>query len=304
MRPLQLLLFTLLVFAPPALAQVRSEAAGSRRRRGPRCVHQGAGRARRRGDCRAAGDDRRRGPVHAGVAGGPGHGQGAGLRLLRARVRGAGPVVGPADPGRVRSRAADRLRRDGRGRGAGSGRRPGHAGSGSGAGVADAGRPRQRVPHAADAARRERDRGIRQPARGARRIARSEPHHHGRRRDPRSVPAVRADERVQPRDHPAASSSPPAASARSTAIACRRCCWSRTATAPAPSGSPAPRPSASPTPTSCSKAGCPAAPPVRGWSPAGAPTTTWSPSGSPTTSSRVSPTCRPRRCGSRPPAGA
>ena len=47
---------------------------------------------------------------------------------------------------------------------------------------------------------------------------------------------------------------------------------------------------------------CRAARPDRGWSPAGAPTTTWSPSGSPTTSSRVSPTCRPRRCGSRPPA--
>ena len=107
-----------------------------------------------------------------------------------------------------------------------------------------------------------RHRGVRQPAGGARRLARSEPHDDGRRRDPRPVSAVRADERLQPRDHPALRAGHRRLQRqvrRPAVVAAARREPRRHA---APSGSPARRRSASPTPTSCSKAGCPAAPRV------------------------------------------
>ena len=61
------------------------------------------------------------------------------------------------------------VRRDGRRRRRRPGRRAGHPGGGPGAGAAHAGRARQRVPHAADAAGRGGHRGVRQPAGGSRR---------------------------------------------------------------------------------------------------------------------------------------
>ena len=61
-------------------------------------------------------------------------------------------------------------------------------------------RPRQRLSHAADLARRGGDRGVWQPARGPRRLGRSEPDRDGRRRNSRSVSAVRADQRLQSRN--------------------------------------------------------------------------------------------------------
>ena len=54
-----------------------------------------------------------------------------------------------------------------------------------------------------DPARRGGHRGVRQPPRGPRRVARSEPHGDGRRRNPRPVSPVRADQRLQSRNHSA-----------------------------------------------------------------------------------------------------
>ena len=61
-------------------------------------------------------------------------------------------------------------------------------------------RPRQHLPRHPDPARRGGHRRARQPHLRARRIARREPHHHGRRRDPQPLPAVRPHQRVQPGD--------------------------------------------------------------------------------------------------------
>ena len=68
-------------------------------------------------------------------------------------------------------------------------------------GPENAGCARQRVPHAADAARRVGHRGVQQPAGGPGRCAGSKPHGHGQRRDPRPLPSVRPDECGRPGDN-------------------------------------------------------------------------------------------------------
>ena len=110
----------------------------------------------------------------------------------------AGRRLGHGSPGRPAEalRGEDRRRgrepdREGRAR-----RAPGPSRGGDGGGR----RGRQRVPCAPDAAGSRRHDGVRLTALGARRLARREPHDHGRHRDPQPVPPLRAHERLQPGD--------------------------------------------------------------------------------------------------------
>ena len=111
------------------------------------------------------------------------------------RRRAGHPRGGPAQLGAVQGRGhGQRSRRSGRTGGARHDRIEPAPGADRGR------RRREHLQGAADAARRQRDVRLRQPDFGARRRPRSEPHDHGRRGDPRSVPVVRPGLRVQPGD--------------------------------------------------------------------------------------------------------